>query len=122
LAKLALARARLEVAGPVTAAALAAAIDLPPSEIEMALPQLEAEGSALRGHFTAGEHALEWCDRRLLARIHQLTLGRLRKAIEPVTAADLVRFLMRWQHVAPGTQLHGALGLAEVIGQLQGME
>ncbi len=121
-ARAALTRARLEVSGPTTAAAIAATFQVSPSEIEIALGQLEGEGSALRGHFTPATRELEWCDRRLLARIHQLTLGRLRKAIEPVTAADLMRFLVRWQHVAPGTQLHGPLGLAEVIGQLQGVE
>ena len=64
----------------------------------------------------------EWCERRLLARIHRPTLGRLRREIEPVSAADLMRFLFRWQHVQPGTQLHGRDGLLEVIGQLQGLE
>jgi ATP-dependent Lhr-like helicase len=64
----------------------------------------------------------EWCHRRLLARIHRLTIGRLRREIEPVTTADFVRFLHRWQHVAPGTQLHGADGVLHVIKQLQGYE
>ena len=56
----------------------------------------------------------------MLARIHRLTLGWLRREIEPVGIAVLLRFLARWQHVAPGTRLHGAHGLAEVLGQLQG--
>ena len=64
----------------------------------------------------------EWCHRRLLARIHRLTIGRLRREIEPVTTADFVRFLHRWQHMAPGTQLHGADGVLHVIRQLQGFE
>ena len=33
-----------------------------------------------------------------------------------------MRFLLRWQHVAPGTQLAGDAGLAAVIEQLQGFE
>ena len=65
---------------------------------------------------------MQWCNRRILARIHQLTLGRLRREIEPVTALDLYRFLCRWQHLAPGTQLHGAEGTLQVIRQLQGYE
>jgi ATP-dependent Lhr-like helicase len=64
----------------------------------------------------------EWCDRRLLARIHRLTLGRLRKEIEPVTAAQFMRWLLRWQHLAPGTQLAGERGTLEVLQQLQGYE
>jgi ATP-dependent Lhr-like helicase len=57
-----------------------------------------------------------------LARIHRLTIGRLRREIEPVTTADFVRFLHRWQHLAPGSQLHGADGVLHVIKQLQGYE
>ena len=64
----------------------------------------------------------EWCERRLLARIHRLTVGMLRKQIEPVTAAAFMRWLMRWQHVAPGTQVVGERGTMEVLQQLQGFE
>jgi hypothetical protein len=64
----------------------------------------------------------EWCERRLLARIHRLTVGMLRKQIEPVTAAAFMRWLMRWQHVAPGTQVVGERGTLEVLQQLQGFE
>ena len=67
-------------------------------------------------------HETEWCERRLLARIHRLTVGMLRKQIEPVTAAAFMRWLMRWQHVAPGTQVAGERGTLEVLQQLQGFE
>jgi ATP-dependent helicase Lhr and Lhr-like helicase len=66
--------------------------------------------------------SVEWCDRRLLARIHRLTIGKLRREIEPVTAAEFMRFLFQWQHVAPGSRLHGAAGLLEVVRQLAGFE
>src|SRR5262249_49897503 len=94
-------RGRLGILGPVTAAELAASLALPALEAETALVALEAEGVVLRGGFSArpdgapGE--LEWCDRRLLARIHRYTLNRLRAEIEPVTAADFMRFLLGWQ-------------------------
>ena len=94
--------------------------------VEAAFARLEGEGQLLRGQFSAAGRVVgaetEWCNRRVLARIHHLTLGRLRREIEPVSAADFVRFLARWQHVAPGTQLHGASGLLQVIKQLQGYE
>src|SRR5439155_5217757 len=64
----------------------------------------------------------EWCERTLLSRIHSLTLGRLRREIEPVSTQDYLRFLFRWQHVQPGSQLHGAQGLTEVLAQLQGFQ
>ena len=66
--------------------------------------------------------SLEWCERRLLARIHRLTLGSLRRQIEPITAATFMRWLFRWQHVAPGSQLRGERGTLEAIKQLQGFE
>jgi ATP-dependent Lhr-like helicase len=66
--------------------------------------------------------AIEWCERRLLARIHRLTVGTLRKQIQPVTAAQFMRWLMRWQHVAPGSQVVGERGTLEVLHQLQGFE
>ena len=65
---------------------------------------------------------MQWCNRRVLARIHRMTLGRLRREIEPVTALQFHSFLTRWQHVAAGTQLHGADGVLEMIRQLQGYE
>ncbi|MFZ0956935.1 MAG: DEAD/DEAH box helicase, partial [Candidatus Sulfotelmatobacter sp.] len=68
------------------------------------------------------EQEIEWCERRLLARIHRLTVGTLRKQIEPVTAAQFMRWLMRWQHVVPGTQVAGERGTLEVLQQLQGFE
>src|ERR1035441_6804047 len=64
----------------------------------------------------------EWCDRRLLARIHRLTLGTLRSQIQPATAAQFMRWHLRWQHVAPSTQVLGERGTLETLQQLQGFE
>ena len=119
-------RGRLGIVGPTTAAALAATLGLPEIEAEAALVALEAEGVVLRGRFTprAGETAaaLEWCDRRLLARIHRYTLNRLRAEIEPVSPADFMRFLFAWQRVDPEHRVAGLEGLAAVIAQLDGFE
>jgi ATP-dependent Lhr-like helicase len=95
---------------------------MPRDVVDQALAQLEAEGQILRGKFTAGAEEVEWCHRRLLARIHRLTIGKLRREIEPVTTAEYYAFLNRWQHLAPGTQLHGVDGTLQVIRQLQGSE
>lgn len=65
---------------------------------------------------------VEWCERRLLARIHHLTVATLRKQVEPVTAAQFMRWLLRWQHVPPQSQLNGERGLLEALRQLQGFE
>ncbi len=124
----------MECISPTTAEALAARLHLSPSSISNSLLRLEATGQVLRGRFRplavlspppsalSGDDPLEWCHRRLLARIHRLTLGALRKEIEPVTAAEYMSFLLRWQNVAHGARLHGETGLAEIIAQLAGYE
>ena len=110
-------------AGPATAAELGEVLGILPSEIDKALLRLEAAGSILRGQFTsAAGQQIEWCERRLLARIHRLTLGELRKQVQPVTPAQFMRWLLRWQHAAPGTQLIGERGTLEILRQLQGFE
>ncbi|MBZ5567328.1 MAG: DEAD/DEAH box helicase [Acidobacteriia bacterium] len=136
--------------GPTTAGELSALLAIPETEINQTLLRLESTGAILRGSFrpaeapgfssakpgaeNSGALALapstidhrpsptEWCDRRLLARIHRLTLGALRREIEPVTEAQLMRWLLCWQHVAPNSQLSGEHGLLEVLKQLQGFE
>ncbi|MDQ6759952.1 MAG: DEAD/DEAH box helicase, partial [Acidobacteriota bacterium] len=120
----ALLRGWLDCTGPTTASKLAIQFRLAEADIDIALAQLEAEGQVLRGRFTPHvlSDELEWCNRRILARIHRLTIGRLRREIEPVTAADFMRFLHTWQHLAPGTQLHGVDGALQTIQQLQGYE
>ncbi len=110
--------------GPTTADALSARLGIAPQLARDALLALEREGLVLRGQFLRdAPHSAEaphWCERGVLARIHRLTLGRLRREIEPVGAAELVRFLTRWQHALGGQKLHGRRGLVEVVGQLQG--
>jgi len=142
--------AHLDHRGPVSARGLADELTLPTSDVLGALLALEGDGAILRGSFTAASAIaaaargarnattvrdalaaaddsallldLEWCNRRVLARIHRLTLARLRKEIEPVSAAALMRFLLRWQRVARNTQVIGADGLARIVEQLQGFE
>ncbi|HUL11478.1 MAG TPA: DEAD/DEAH box helicase [Methylococcaceae bacterium] len=115
-------RARLEALGPVTAARLSADMCLPPAQVEQALLKLETEGFVLRGRFTPNTTAVEWCERRLLARIHSYTINRLRREIEPVASADFMRFLFRWQRVHPGSKGEGPDSMAVVLEQLEGFE
>jgi len=142
----------MSAVGPTTASQLGDVLGLPASDIEKGLLRMEAAGTVLRGKFTGAvgartgvsaphntvelrstgqpvaavptpvEPEFEWCERRLLARIHRLTVGMLRKQIEPVTAAQFLRWLLRWQHVAPGSQAVGERGAMEVLQQLQGFE
>ena len=138
-ALLAAVRGWMEHLGPTTASELGELLGLPASEIDKALLRIEASGAILRGKFRTGRRAslgldgsetrphtgtseTEWCERRLLARIHRLTVATLRKQIEPVTAAQFMNWLLRWQHIAPGTQVRGEHGTLEVLRQLQGFE
>jgi ATP-dependent Lhr-like helicase len=115
-------RGWVEVSGPLTAAGLAAILGIPHDDVRLALTQLEGEGAVLRGSFTGSSGEEEFCDRRILARIHRATITRLRREIEPVTVATFLRFLFSWQHVASGAQLEGDHGILEVVEQLQGFE
>ena len=110
-------------AGPVTVRELADATGIGESDLDRTMIRLETSGTVLRGQFRGSmPEDIEWCDRRLLARIHRLTLGALRKQLESVNAAQFMRWLLRWQHVAPGSQAGGEHGALEVMQQLQGFE
>jgi len=115
-------RGRLEGQGPVTQAMLVGSSGLVPDVVSMALMALEGEGFALRGRFTAEASEDEWCERRLLARIHHYTIKRLRAEIEPVAARDFLRFLFAWQRVQPGARMEGPDALDAIVGQLEGFE
>lgn len=115
-------RSRLTGLGPTPAAALAADLSLPMSEVEMALLRLQNEGYVMQGRFTPGAETDEWCERHLLARIHRYTLKRLRREIEPVEPRDFMRFLFDWQRVSPGSRVSGPEALAGILAQLEGFE
>src|SRR6266700_3688775 len=115
-------RGRLDGLGPVTVSELASSFSVTINQVNSALAQLESEGFAMQGNFTPEQNETEWCSRRLLARIHSYTLNRLRKEIEPVSAADFMRFLFVWQKVAPDHKVEGPESVAAIIDQLEGFE
>jgi ATP-dependent helicase Lhr and Lhr-like helicase len=113
-------RGRLEGQGPITQDALGQPLGLEPAQVAGALAALETEGFVMRGRFTPGAAQEEWCERRLLARIHGYTIKRLRSEIEPVAARDFLRFLLSWQRVAEEARMEGPDALDEVVEQLEG--
>ena len=132
-ARATIARNWMEVIGPTTAQELATTLRWPIPATQTALEQLEAQGQVLRGTFRPrdglpssqtrdAKPEIEWCDRRLLARIHRRTVLTLRREIQTVSASDFMRFLFQWQHVAPTARLHGEPGLQTVLEQLAGFE
>ena len=122
LALVELVRGRLEGQGPLTPTELAATLGLEAEQILTALAALESEGFALSGCFRPGVSTQEWCERRLLARIHRYTVKRLRAEIEPVAARDYTRFLFEWQRVTPDSRMDGPLAVPEIVEQLAGFE
>ena len=137
-------RGRVAVRGPVRAADLAAELALEDGHVTSALEAIESSGNVLRGYFSststdtnrgelktadpsadkcgADKSVQEWCDRRLLSRIHRLTLDGLRQKIKPVTPEDYLRFLARRHRIQTASQWSGPLGLREAVGVLQGFE
>ncbi len=116
-------RGRLEGLGPVTPGALADSLGLDVARIDAALAVLQAEGFAMRGAFSAdAAPASEWCERRLLARIHRYTVKRLRAEIEPIEARDFLRFLFDWQRVVPALRMEGPDAVGAILAQLEGYE
>jgi ATP-dependent helicase Lhr and Lhr-like helicase len=115
-------RGRMEVCGPITVGELTDTLVLQRPEIDAALLALEAEGFVLRGKFHPQATEQEWCDRRLLARIHRLTIDRLRAEIQPVSVHDFYRFLFAWQRADREHRVEGPEGLQSVLEQLDGCE
>jgi ATP-dependent Lhr-like helicase len=114
-------RSRLELVGPAAEAALAVVLDLEASAVRAALLMLESQGSVMRGRFRGNVE--EWCDRRLLIRIHRLTRDRKRSEIVAVPPAQFMRFLFRWQRVAMESRddrREGEAGLLAVLQELEG--
>jgi ATP-dependent Lhr-like helicase len=124
----------LQISGPITANALARIVTLQPAEIFSTFLIMEMQGLLMRGAFEYPEppaasspeadssHDIEWCERRILQRIHRRTVATLRKQVEAVTPAVYMRWLLNWQHVAPQTQLSGEEGVFEALRQLEGFE
>lgn len=116
----------LQLLGPITSRGMARMLSLDASEVSAQLLHMEAQGLAMRGIYempaTDVAEDVEWCERRVLQRIHRLTLGNLRKQIEAVSPAVFMRWLLRWQHVAPQTQLSGEEGVLEALEQMEGFE
>ncbi len=119
----------LQITGPTTASALSILLGIDSDSIYRTFLTMEMQGLALRGVF---EHAapppegceceIEWCERRILQRIHRLTVGSLRKQVQPVPPAVFMRWLLGWQHLAPQTQLAGEEGVLEALSKLEGFE
>jgi ATP-dependent Lhr-like helicase len=115
-------RGRMEISGPITARELAEFLHLRQTEIDVGLLALEAEGFVLRGKFHSGAAETEWCDRRLLARIHRLTINRLRAEIQPVTIAEFQRFLAVWQRVDQEHRAEGSEGVQAILELFDGYD
>ncbi len=117
----------MNIMGPATANSLGTFLGIQAGEVYKAFLAMEMQGSILRGVFEGAaapsdDHDIEWCERRLLQRIHKRTLNSLRKQIEAVTPIVYMQWLLHWQHLAPQSQLSGEAGVLEALRQLEGFE
>jgi len=119
----------MAILGPVSSRSLAERLGVSSSEVWKQMLRLEMAGTILRGVFegsgslgSLADEDVEWCERRLLQRIHKRTLVALRKQVEPVSPSVFMRWLLRWQHVARNAQLSGEAGLLEALRGLEGFE
>jgi len=116
----------VQVLGPTTAASFAERLGLRASDVFQVFLAMEMQGLLMRGIFERSkpseDYEIEWCERRILQRIHRRTLHALRKQIEPVAPSVYMRWLLGWQHLAPQTQLSGEEGVLEALHQLEGFE
>lgn len=126
-------RGRMPHSGPTSAEELAAKLSLQTASVFASLEALEGQGVVMRGQFThtgrgqvsddqeSRNAPLEWCDRRLLARIHRLTIDGLRRRIQAVTVTDYLRFLAHHHQLLEVTRT-GPLGVQDAVQQLEGFE
>ncbi len=131
-ARMQLVRGRLDISGPTTAERVAAALGMKSNDARIALEQLELAGVVLRGRFTSEvpspsplpkeEGRLEWCERRLLARIHRLTLDGLRRQVAPVDSEGYLRFLLAHHEISGDSRATGIGGLQRALSQIEGFE
>jgi ATP-dependent Lhr-like helicase len=123
----------LQILGPATTNTFASRLNFDPASVFQAFLAMEMQGLLIRGAFEYPattepsasrnpDHDIEWCERRILQRIHRRTVATLRKQVEPVTPAVYMRWLLNWQHLAPQTQLSGEEGVLEALHQLEGFE
>jgi ATP-dependent Lhr-like helicase len=116
----------LQITGPITACGFARRLNLDPAPVFQAFLAMEMQGLLMRGAFeraaTQEDFEIEWCERRILQRIHRLTLATARKQVEAVAPAVYLRWLLGWQHLAPQTQLSGEEGVLAALEQLEGFE
>ena len=123
----------VQILGPTTANTLAVLVSIEPAVIFHAFLAMEMQGLLIRGAVDYPaldvksssedlDHDIEWCERRVLQRIHRRTVATLRKQVEPVTPAAYMRWLLNWQHLAPQSQLTGEEGVFEALRQLEGFE
>ncbi len=116
----------IQILGPLTANQFARDLSLNAASVYQQFVALEAQGLLMRGMFerpaATDELNIEWCERRILQRIHKLTIGTRRRQVEPVSPSAFMNWLLGWQHLAPQAQLAGEEGLLEVLNKLEGFE
>ncbi len=109
------------LAGPVTVDDVRARYDFEERWVRRRLEEWERSGVLVRGVFGGDRSVDRWASRRLLEQARRRELAQARKQIEAVPIEGFARFLQRWQHLTPDTQLNGHDAVASALGQLYGL-
>jgi len=109
--------------GPFAGSDVATWLGLGQAVVKDALRRLVSAGRVVEGEIRpdpsgAGSGGLDYCDAGVLRTLRRRSLAALRAEVEPVTGADLARFLPAWQGV--GGALRGQEGLVRAVEQLGG--
>jgi len=107
--------------GPFTLEQLAERYSFPADWLSHTLDRLVATGVMVSGRLAPGATGRQWCDRRVLERIHRHTLSLLRRQVRPVSLMAYTDFLLRWQHAHASSHVQGEAGLLSVLQQLRGL-
>jgi len=90
------------------------------SPLALTLAPQGGEGTSFGSSDT--DRQIEWCHRRLLSRIHRLTMQSLRRQIQPVSSEVFLRFLTHHHGLTKQTRRAGVNGLFEAVSLLQGYD
>jgi ATP-dependent Lhr-like helicase len=104
--------------GPFVLREAAARLGVEPSALEPAAAALLREGRIVDGSFLPGGTERELCDRGVLDALRRRSLAKLRRAVEPVDAATLARFLPEWQGLR--AKRRGRDALLAIVTELRG--
>ena len=114
-------RALMRTHGPLTREAILARYSFDGAKLDKTLSALRGSGHLVTGKLTPGATVGEWCDRRVLERIHRRTLSMLRREVQPVSLAAFADYCLRWSGLHPAHRFAGDAACDQALELLEGV-